>query len=338
MQNALITGATGFVGFNLTETLLERHWKVRCLVRDPARADELAAAGAELTLGTLHDSQALAQAVAGVDCVFHVAGRVSALKAREFHYDNVDGTRHVLQACAEADPVPTVVMVSSLAAGGPSQPDAPRRETDPSQPVSAYGRSKLESEQAAREFADRVPLSIVRPPVVFGRRDRNSLTLFKTVRSMRVHAVPGFAHMPMSIVHVADLCDALIRVAERGDRIRGNATSVNELSAGLYYVTSGRTITYSEFGRLAAFGLGNGVMVLPVPKTLFWIAGGAAEGVARIRRRPGILNWDKIREAVAGCWECSDDKLRRDVGYVPAAPLEQRFTDTARWYRKQGWL
>ncbi len=333
MQRALVTGATGFVGSNLVAELRARGWTVRCLVREPNRASALVALGADVQRGSLQDADSLAAAVPEVDVVFHVAGRVSALKRQEFFVDNVEGTRAVMNACAERPTPPTVVMVSSLAAGGPSLLGTPRREADTSAPVSAYGSSKLGAEQAATKFAERVPLSIVRPPVVFGPGDRNSLTLFKSVALMRMHLVPGLRKMPMSVVHVADLCDALIQIAERGVRVQEDT-----LSAGIYYITSGRTITYGELGRLAAAGMGSKVLVVPAPRIIFWLTGGAAEILARIRRRSGILNWDKMREAMATGWECSDEKLRRELGYAPTTPLEQRFSDTAAWYREQGWL
>ncbi len=333
MQRALVTGGTGFVGSNLVAELRARGWGVRSLVRNPARATELTALGTELCAGSLQDSAALAQAVAEVDVVFHVAGRVAALKREEFFLDNVEGTRAVLRACAERASPPTVVMVSSLAAGGPSLSGTPRRESDPSAPISVYGQSKLAAEQAAREFASRVPLSIVRPPVVIGPGDRNSLQLFKTVLMTRLHLVPGLRKMPMSVVHVADLCEGMIKIAERGERVSSDNSGV-----GIYYITSGTTINYGEMGRLAAAGLGCKVLVVPTPRLAFWFVGGLGEIIGHVRRRPGLINWDKMREAMASGWECSDEKLRNELGYAPATSLEQRFADTAAWYRKQGWL
>jgi nucleoside-diphosphate-sugar epimerase len=333
MQRALVTGGTGFVGSNLLKVLRERGWFMRCLVRDLARTKDLATLGAELLQGSLHDAESLKRAVGDVDVVFHVAGRVAAIRRQEFFLDNVEGTRALLQVCAELSSPPMVVMVSSLAAGGPSQPGTPRRETDESVPVSAYGKSKLAAEQAALEFADRVPISIIRPPVVFGPGDRNSLQLFKSVRMTRVHPTPGFRHMPMSIVHVADLCGALIQIAEGGSR----AQRINP-ARGIYYITSGPTITYGEMGQLASRALGCAVLVLPTPKAAFWFTGGIGEILGRLRRRPGLINWDKMREATASGWECSDEKLRRELAYLPAKPLEERFAETVAWYRENGWL
>ncbi|WP_148076064.1 NAD-dependent epimerase/dehydratase family protein [Bythopirellula goksoeyrii] len=334
MHKALVTGATGFVGSNLVVALRRLGWSVRTLVRDPTRAAHLAELDAEIVTGSLQVLDKLSEAVAGVDTVFHVAGRVSALNRQQFFEDNVVGTRTVMEACAKEPNSPIVVMVSSLAAGGPSQPGSPRQETDPDNPVSAYGESKLAAENEACKLANRVPLTIIRPPVVFGPGDHNSFKLFQGICMTRLHAVPGLRSMPMSIVHVADLSTALVQLAENGARVQPGT----DHSAGVYYISSGRTISYGDFGRLAAAGLGKRVFVLPLPKAMFWIVGGAMEGIGQIRRKPGIFNWDKVREAVASGWECSDEKLRRDVGYKPAAPLEQRFADTATWYREQGWL
>jgi nucleoside-diphosphate-sugar epimerase len=308
-------------------------WHVRCLIRDPQRGASLAELGAELRPGSLQDFKSLADAVADVDAVFHVAGRVAALHRQEFFRDNVEGTRVVLKACAECQVPPTVVMVSSLAAGGPSRKGTPRREIEQGVPVSAYGQSKLAAEQAATEFADRVPLSIVRPPVVLGPGDRNGLQLFKSVLMLRLHPIPGYRRMPMSIVHVADLCSGIIQIAERGSRVHRDNPAT-----GIYYITSGPTITYGQMGALAAKAMGRRVLVLPTPKFVFRITGGVGEVLGRLRRKPGLINWDKMREAVASGWECSDEKLRTELGYQPAMPLEQRFADTVTWYREHGWL
>jgi dihydroflavonol-4-reductase len=333
MQRALVTGGTGFVGSNLVADLRARGWQVRCLVRDRQRATSLAALGAELQLGSLQDSRSLVDAAADVDAVFHVAGRVAAIRRQDFFLDNVEGTRAVVRAAAECAEPPIVVIVSSLAAGGPSRRGSPRRESEQGVPTSAYGQSKLAAEQAALEFADRVPLSIVRPPVVLGPGDRNGLQLFKSVQMLRLHLVPGFRLMPMSIVHIADLCEGMVQIAARGKR----ATRDNP-STGTYYITSGPAITYGQMGSLAAKALGQRVLVVPTPKLVFRLTGGIGELLGRLRRKPGLINWDKMREAVASGWECSDEKLRTELGYEPPLSMEQRFIDTVAWYREHGWL
>jgi nucleoside-diphosphate-sugar epimerase len=336
MPRALVTGATGFVGSNLVAHLRHLGWEVNCLVRDAARAAPLEQLGANLFLGHLDDEESIECAIAETDCVFHVAGRVRALSSRQFEKDNVVGTRHVMEAAAAQDESPVVIYVSSLAAGGPSRRDTPRLESDDDEPVSDYGRSKHAAERAAAAFADEVPLSVVRPPIIFGAADRASLAIFRSVRMLRLLPVPGFRRFPVSLVHVADLCEAMVRIAQRGERVPHNGSM--KLGEGIYYVAAERTIPYGELGKLAAQALGHGAIALPLPRAFFWILGGAMEVVGQLRREPGVINLDKIREAVAPGWVCSDKKLRQSLGYAPGAPLEERFSATAAWYREHGWL
>ncbi len=338
MLRSLVTGATGFVGSNLAGHLRQQGWDVRCLVRDVQRAKYLDELGAELTLGRLDDFDSLVRAVVDVDVVFHTAGRVQAFTDQQFMADNVEGTRNVARACAEASRSPALIFISSLAAGGPSRPGEPRQEGDEDRPISAYGESKLAAERAAAALANEVPLSIVRPPIIFGQRDRSSLTIFRGVQKLRLHPVPGLRKFPISVVHVSDLCDALVRIAERGARVSPLSNGRPNIASGTYHVAAERTIMYGELGHLVARAIGCRVVALPVPKLLFWVFGGVVEVISRMRGRPGLMNLDKIREALAPGWECSDEKIRAELGYQPAATLEERFAETAAWYREQGWL
>lgn len=341
MPTALVTGATGFVGSNLVARLREDGWEVRCLVRDAVRAKPLEELGAQLSVGKLTDEETLVQTATGVDYVFHVAGRVRALSDKQFETDNVDGTRNVVTAAAAQEKPPVVVLVSSLAAGGPNQPGQPRRETDADAPISAYGKSKLAAERAAAQLADEVPISIIRPPIIFGPADKASLAIFRGVKLTRMHAVPGYRRFPVSLVHVADLCEAMIRIAERGSRVVKPSSSQSEKpndNEGAYYIRAERDIPYGELGKLAAQAIGSAGFMVPIPRTIFWLIGGVAELFGQIRRQPAVLNLDKVREAVAPAWECDDERLRAELDYQPSVSLEQRFAETAEWYRENGWL
>ena len=64
----------------------------------------------------------------------------------------------------------------------------------------------------------------------------------------------------------------------------------------------------------------------------------AAVSAARLRGRPYIFNFDKVREARAGSWTCSSQTIRGELGFRPQAPLPDRLRQTADWYRGQNWL
>ncbi|HEX6961866.1 MAG TPA: NAD-dependent epimerase/dehydratase family protein [Lacipirellula sp.] len=337
MSRCLITGASGFVGSNLARRLRGDGWDVRCLVRSTSRLDQLEPLGVEMVQGSLDDPASLQSAVGGVDVVFHLAGRTTALRASQYTVDNVEGTRRLTETCAAQSNPPTFLLVSSLAAGGTGTLKRPRRESDLERPVSAYGRSKLAAENAAAAVANNVPTSIIRPPVVFGPADRASLQLYRSMQFLPLHLSPGLRRFPVSVVHVADLCDGMIRVALRGERLGANTNGSNP-SLGKYYVAADRNITYGEMGQLAAKAAGWAVATVPLPRPIFWAAGCLGEAVGRLRKRPSIINWDKVREACAAGWVCSDEKIRTQLGYKPGAKLEDRFAETVHWYREHGWL
>ncbi|MCX5730703.1 MAG: NAD-dependent epimerase/dehydratase family protein, partial [Deltaproteobacteria bacterium] len=214
----LITGATGFIGTTLAGRLLGRGDEVRALVRDPAKADELRTMGAQVVRGDVSRPETLVDAVPDVDAVVHLAGLVKAVTQEQLVSVNSEGTRSLAEVAARSGR-PKFVLVSSLAAAGPSVPGRPRTETDRPAPVSAYGQSKLAAEQAVRSFATALNASIVRPPIVYGPRDKEFLpSLFQMARTGLV-LKSGTGDKRYSIIHVNDLVELVIAVAERGARV-----------------------------------------------------------------------------------------------------------------------
>lgn len=338
MAKILVTGGSGFVGSHLVEALVARGEAVSCLVRRTSRTDLLERLGVRLIYGEVTDPRSLTEAVQGQDVVYHVAGLTRVLDPREFYRVNGEGVGAVAEACAKASPGPPIlVVVSSLAAAGPARHGKPLTEEDPPAPVSHYGRSKLAGEEAARQWADRVPISIVRPPIIFGPRDRACLEWFKCIRRFRLHFVPGWRRRRFSLIHVADLVQLLLLAAQQGERLR-KSESPEHRSQGIYFADSGEHPTFAEMGRKMAAAMGCGVAICYVAMPLLWTITAAIEALSRLRRKPHYINFDKIREAAAGHWICSAEKAASQLGFSPAASLDQRFHETVVWYRENGWL
>jgi dihydroflavonol-4-reductase len=304
---------------------------VRCLVRSTSSRAELDELGAELCVGDLQDPPSLVRPVEGADFVVHLASLLKVPWKEEFRTVNVGGTAALLGAIAARTSPPITIVVSSLAAAGPS--DRPRLEAEEAKPISIYGRVKLESERAAAVHAPKVPVTIVRPPMVFGEGDRYGLALFRS-NARGIHLVPSLREHRLSLVHAADLADALVGAAERGERLQ----SSEPRDRGVYYVAAAEQPLYRELGPLVARACGFAPpRVVRLPSVLSMIAAGISELGGRISDRPTFLTLDKWRDATGGSWICDASKAREQIGFAPR-PLDERLAETAAWYRTRGWL
>ncbi len=330
MSSVLVTGGTGFIGLHLVEGLARRGQRVRCLVRPSSKVEALRALGVELVHGGIDDAASLCAAMSGVDVVFHSAGVIRAYRSQEFYEVNQRGTRQVAEACAKQAKPPRLVVVSSIAASGPTSRGQIRTEADPPSPVSHYGRSKLAAEQAAIELANSVPVTIVRPGIVFGPRDTGFIQVLRSIRQFRCHLSPGFHPPALSYIHVDDLVELLCRAAASGATAHKDANG--QPGKGRYYAVAQEHPTYAELGRLVRPMLGRHYApIIPMPAPLAYSLGGLNEFIGRLRGRAEELCIDKIRDALVPSWACSGESARRDMNFLPAKPLAERLRETIDW-------
>ena len=323
-QRVLVTGATGFIGGHLVRGLVQRGSRVVCLVRAGSCLDRLGSLPVDLVSGDLDDAAALRTAVRGVSHVYHLAGLIKARRAEEFHRVNGEGTARLLEACARSgDAPPRVVLVSSLAACGPSTVDAPLTEEATPRPLSAYGQSKLAAEREAHARADRLPIVVIRPPVVYGPGDRATLVFFR-LANLGLSLV---ADVQLSLVHVDDLVRGLL-LAGRAEAATGTT----------YFVSGDERPTLQELMRLIAAGLGRRVVGVRIPYPVAHLAARGVELASGLAGRPAMFTRDKARELYQPAWCCRADRARRELGFVQHVMLEQGLHRTAHWYRRHGWL
>jgi nucleoside-diphosphate-sugar epimerase len=318
-----LTGATGFVGGHLAEALLGAGHDVACLVRTPAKAADLQARGARLVAGDLDDAAALGRLLEGAEVLHHVAGVIAARTPAEFERVNRAGT-FALARQALAAGVRRMVYVSSLAVSGPALPGRPLEEADRDQPVTPYGRSKQAGEEAVR--ASGIAYTIVRPPAVYGPRDRELLRVFRLARR-RLVPLLGDGRQELSFVHAADLARALAAAGE------------SEATLGrTYHAAHPEVVTQGAFVEAVARALGLTVRTVRVPAPLVRGALWTTGWMARLRGRATLLSPDKADELLAPAWTCSSAALARDAGWRAAIALEQGLRETAEWYQAAGWL
>ena len=213
MTRALVTGATGFIGHHLVKRLDQLGVEVTCLVRQTSDLSRLAPYNPRCFVGDVTDATSVLRATEGIDWVFHLAGSTKALRRKNMATVNVDGAHNVAQACSQQDNPPIVVSVSSLAACGPSTIGNPLTELSKPRPLSNYGRSKLAGERAMTVFADRIPLTIIRPPIVLGEDDGDGFQIFAPIHKYGIHIVPTWRDHEFSLMHADDLSSAIVSAA-----------------------------------------------------------------------------------------------------------------------------
>ncbi|MBA2627901.1 MAG: NAD-dependent epimerase/dehydratase family protein [Gemmatimonadales bacterium] len=324
-MKALVTGATGFVGSHLVDILRRNGADVTILARSEAKAAPLAALGMTVVRGDLSAHDALARAVDGQDAIFHVAGSVAARNEAEYFRGNRDGTANVVNAAVEAGTNPRLVVVSSMAAGGPSLGGVPRTGVESDRPVTMYGRSKLAAEKVVR--ASGLPWVILRPPMIYGPRDRDNLIRIFRIARLGVAPVFGDGSQRLSAIYAPDLADALFAAASAPGAV-----------GQTYYANHPEVLTSAGIVRATGRVLGRTMHLVRVPE---WAGRGILHltgAAAALLGRATILNADKANEFFQPAWLGDPSPLERDTGWRAAHAFESGLAETYAWYRSAGWL
>jgi len=322
---AVITGANGFVGSHLSELLLSKGWKVRSIIRSSSNTKWLDHQDVELHPVGITDIALVAQVLQGADYLFHLAGTTKSINEQGFYDGNVETTRVVLEAALQAQ-LTNIVVSSSLAASAPAQNRTPVTEETASNPFSMYGQSKVAQEALCKEYMDRLPITIVRPPIIFGPRDTEVFLFFKMVNTGFVTAV-GSQEKYLSAVFINDLVRGLMQAAS-------SEAAIGET----FFITSEEFYSWSQFADEIARALNKKTRTIRIPQALLKPIAAISEGIDRLRGRPATLSREKAREMAQEAWICSAAKATKLFGYRQEWQLKDSVKQTVDWYRKEGWL
>jgi nucleoside-diphosphate-sugar epimerase len=325
-KRVLITGGTGFVGSHAVDVYLAAGWTVRALVRDPNRLSWLAGKPVEIAAGKLTDNPSLAAAVQNCNVVVHCAGLTKTPDAKEFYRINADAVESFAGIARESG-VRRFVLCSSQAAAGPCQTSAPLLESDPPQPVSEYGRSKLEGEARLRAAAGSMEWIILRPPAIMGPRDEQFIPLFRAVVRFGIYPRFGDGTQNYSLIGVQDFARALLVAGE-------TASGLNEV----YFCAGADALNWSGAAQIIATIAHRKVRAIPIPAPCLKSIGAFGEWFAKLQHKAALINRDKVTEFLAGNWICSSEKIKRELGFECNLSLEDTLRLTYQSYLDAGRL
>lgn len=326
-MNALVTGSNGFIGSHLVEQLIQHHYEVSCLIRRTSNLRWIRGLPVKFINGDITDFNSLVPAVKNMDYVFHLGGVVRAKNEQEFYQANYEGTENLLRACQQKNPdLKKFIFLSSQAAVGPGFDKIPLQESDPPRPISIYGKSKLKAEQAVLEYGPYFPVTIIRPPSVYGPRDDDILEIFKYVKR-GIKSMPGMKDKFVSLIHVRDLVDGIILVAE------------SEKSTGqIYFLANPKIHSILEFETEIAHAMNKKTITIRVPEFLIDFYAYVNELHSKMTDKIAIVNKDKALEMKQRYWLVDSTKARNELRFVTRISLEEGIRETLLWYRQNKWL
>jgi dihydroflavonol-4-reductase len=323
VKPALVTGASGFLGWHVARLLLERGRNVRALVRPGSSVREL---DVEPVTGDLRDASSLRRAATGCGDVFHVAAdyRLWAPNPDELYHSNVDGTRNLLAAAREAG-VDRVVYTSTVGCIGVPTGG----EGDETRPVSlqemsgAYKRSKFLAEQVALEYArNGFSVIIVNPTAPVGDHDFKPTPTGRIILDFLRGAMPAFIDTGLNLVDARDTAEGHLLAYDRG-------------RVGERYILGCENLTLAQILERLARLTGRKAPFIRLPYAVAYAAGVVTTALANITGRPPRAPLDAVRMARKKMW-VSIEKARRELGFAPS-PVDGALLRAVQWFEAHGY-
>src|SRR6266446_1622106 len=327
-MTAVVTGATGFLGSALVTALVQRQQPVRILARDEHKARQHFGDAVTIYPGEITDAGQVQLAVDGATTIYHLAGRLyhPSIPAELYRQAHVEGTRILLRACQGQTQLRRIVHVSTTGVYGVTG-ETPAAENAPFAPTNPYEATKLVGEQLAlKAYQEQdLPVTVVRPGLVYGPGDLHLLGLFVSIKKGLFRVIDGGRAL-LHPVYIDDLVAALLLCAERP-----------QATGRSYNIAGERPVTVRELATAIAHALGR---ELPTGSIPLWLANLASDIFAAMpgmkgerapltRSRVKFLTNSRIYDIT---------RARSELGYAPKVGLEEGMRLTASWYYKHHYL
>jgi dihydroflavonol-4-reductase len=323
----LVTGANGFIGSHLVDQLLARGCKVHGLVRESSDLKWLNPSRVQLHNVDLAQQGFNIPALEEIDYIFHCAGLTKAKSRSAFFKVNATACSNLYEQCEKrAGHIKSIVHLSSLAATGPSPQGDLVDETTPCKPLTYYGKSKLAGEEIALRFSASLPVTVLRPPVVYGPREENFFTFIKLVQKGWGLQI-GKAGKELSLIYVEDLVQSML-IASHPSRQEG----------ARFFVTDGQVHGWEQVAIECARILNVRLKTLRIPEGLLIPVALLFEACASFSSKPALFDRQRMIDIQQSSWTASPKKFFEEMEFEPQFDLDRGLTKTIQWYQQQKWL
>jgi len=325
MEKILITGSSGFVGSHLVEEALGRGLEVYAGVRSSSSKRYLQDKRIQFVEMDFSNRSSLVNALEiQYDYIMHNAGITKAPNDQTYLKINKGFTQNFVEAIRNKQTsLKKFTFTSSIAAYGPadrSEDQIVSNRMNP-QPVTGYGKSKLAAEQFLNKQTE-LPWVIIRPTAVYGPRDVDFLTLYKSVQKGIAGQI-GFKDQYASFIYVKELARVMLDL------------TVSKHIKSSYFASDGEKYHVQDLNKIVADSIGKKIVKIKIPLPLIKTIAGVNELYSKLSGKATILNFDKVNELKATNWYCDIDNLKEDIGYEPKVYLKEGIEKTTRWYKEQ---
>ncbi len=324
----LVTGATGFLGSALVTELVKQGQPVRLLVRDEKKAREQFGDAVTIVRGEITDVEQVKQAVEGATTIYHFVGRLyhPSVPTELYRQTHVEGTRIILEACKGQSQLKRFVHCSTTGVHGETG-KTPAAEDAPFAPTNPYEATKLEGEllalKAQREWG--LPVTVVRPGLVYGPGDLHLLGFFSSIRKGLFRVIDGGKAL-LHPIYIDDMTDAFLLSAEEPAAI-GHS----------YNIAGDHAVTIKELSTAIAHSMGKELPSSSIPLWLANLASDIFSFIPGFQGERAPLTRSRVK-FLTNSRVYSIERARRDLGFAPRMELEEGMRLTALWYQKHGYL
>ncbi|MBV9710736.1 MAG: NAD-dependent epimerase/dehydratase family protein [Ktedonobacteraceae bacterium] len=324
----LVTGATGFLGSALVTELLRQKQEVRILVRDAQKARAQFGTAVQIIQGEITDEEKVQEAVYSATTIYHLAGRLyhPSTPARLYEQTHIEGTRILLKAC-ETQKLQRFIHCSTTGVLGATG-ETPASEDAPFSPTNPYERTKLEGETLALQAhrMNSVPVTVVRPGLVYGPGDLHLLNFFTTIKKGIVPPLIDGGKAKIHPVYISDMTTAFLLCAERPEAI-GHS----------YNIAGASPVTFCELATAIAHAMGKKLPSGSIPLPLANFASDVFAVLPGLKGEKAPLTRSRV-QFLTNSRIYSIERARHDLGYEPEVGLEEGMKQTAAWYQKHNYI